>query len=76
MILAMSTVENATLLVFNAVSEVLLLLNMEPPKASSIAMGAYLPTNITTAVDMLKNGVFARLPRKSEPLFAAALVNS
>ena len=31
---------------------------------------------ITMAVAMLKNGVFPEAPKKSEPLFAAELVNS
>ena len=46
-------------------------------RAQSISpMGAYRPMKITAAVEMLKNRVLADAPRKSEPLFAAAVVNS
>ena len=49
---------------------------IEPESANSIAKGAKRPINITIAVAILKNGVFAWAPKKSDPLFAAALVNS
>ncbi len=49
---------------------------IEPERANKIAIGAYRPIRITRAVAMLKNKVFAEAPKKSEPLLAAALVNS
>ena len=49
---------------------------IDPAKPSKTAIGVYRPRNITNPVAILKKGVFALAPRKSEPLFAAADVNS
>ncbi len=49
---------------------------IEPARATSIPMGAYRPRNITIPVETLKKTVFPDAPRKSDPLFAAADVNS
>src|SRR5437899_12060516 len=49
---------------------------IDPARASNSPIGAKRPMNITRAVDMLKNGVFPAAPRKSDPLLAAAEVNS
>ena len=69
--------ENVKLCVFIAASVVALFLPIiEPATASRQAIGPYLPQKITNAVATLKKGVFAVVPRKSEPLFAAEVVNS
>ena len=49
---------------------------IDPARASRRPIGANRPMNMTSAVDMLKNGVFPAAPRKSEPLLDAADVNS
>ncbi len=49
---------------------------IDPARASKSPIGAKRPMNMTSAVDMLKKGVFPAAPRKSEPLLAAADVNS
>src|SRR5215472_9442296 len=69
-------IEKARLSVFNPTSGLLFLLIQEPASMSRRAMGTYRPRNMTIPVDTLKNGVFPVAPRKSEPLFAADVVNS
>ena len=75
-VLPTSTMENVMLSVFNPTSACLFLPIIDPERASSMMIGAYRPANITRPVEMLKNSVFPDAPRKSEPLFAAADVNS
>ena len=74
--LATRTREKIRLSVLRPTSSPLFLPIIEPASATSIPMGAYRPTNITMAVETLKKTVFPDAPRKSEPLFAAAEVNS
>lgn len=72
----MSMIENVKLSVRSPISACLFLPSIEPASAKSKKMGRNRPANITRPVEMLKNGVFAVAPRKSEPLFAAADVYS
>jgi hypothetical protein len=48
----------------------------EPAIANIKANGAYRPRNITIPVDQFQKGVLAEVPKKSEPLLAAAEVYS
>lgn len=72
----MRTIENVILSVRSPISACLFLPSIEPASARSKSIGANRPANITSPVEILKNGVFAEAPRKSEPLFAAADVYS
>ena len=60
--------------VFSPTSTCLFRPIIEPAKASNNTIGPNRPANMTSPVEMLKNGVLADAPRKSEPLFAAAEV--
>ena len=72
-----NTSENVILSVFRPPAVMLLFLPITDPARASISpIGAYRPMKITAAVERLKNKVFPEAPRKSEPLFAAAVVNS
>ena len=70
------TSENVSPSVFNPTVSALFLPIIDPPSASSSPIGAYLPANMTAAVERLKGRVLAEVPRKSDPLFAADVVNS
>jgi hypothetical protein len=74
--LPISTIEKMTVSVFNPTSACLFLPIIEPASASSRPIGAKRPANMTAAVERLKKTVFAEEPKKSEPLLAAADVNS
>ena len=70
------TTENVKVSVLRPTSGLRFLPIIEPARARRIPIGAYRPTKITIAVEMLKNRVFPETPRKSDPLFEALVVNS
>ena len=70
------TIEKVMLSVLRPISVERFRLIIDPARASRSPIGANRPINMTSAVEMLKNGVFPAAPRKSEPLFDAADVNS
>ena len=75
-ILTIKTMGKIISSVLREISELLLLSWILPAIASITNIGMNLPAHITIAVETLKNTVLAVVPRKSDPLFAAAEVNS